>query len=291
MIRAGTYAKANAASRSWLQTPVSNIAVKGAKGRKSLTTVNPVFLKCSELTTDPFWIDIFLAASRGKFPKGFSYKDNSLFHRKRNKTSSVEVSENAIEAFEVCKTFFRSMGGIASQQEHCNNDSEDTNTSESLDDTSTESEVPKKIIIWSKIVPKKNKSLYLHSFINSFAKENKMNASETDRLQKMLNLAESLNLLNDSNVVFEGNSISHIIGLSFDLDTREPVFEPLKKPINLSKKSDGRSSKKGNGKQGFFLKLWDKYLTSYTKTKNASTFPVTGAPKTTLIIRTVPKEP
>lgn len=286
-IRAGDYAKANIASRSWLQTPMAANS-KGKNIRKVQTVVYPVFSKCSELTTDPFWIDIFNNASKGKFPKGFSYKEGCLFHRRRNKTSSVEVSENAIEAFDTCKTFFRTMGGIASQQEHSKNDSEDA-ASESLDDTSDNtgntSEISK--IIWSKIVPKKNKTLYLHSFISNFAKKNNMISFEIDKLQKILNLAETLGLLTDTNVIFEGNSISQINELTFDPITRQINFEPLNRPQDSSKRSNRSSRiKTSNGKQGLFLKLWEKYLTNYVKNKNASAPPITGAPKTTLVIRT-----
>jgi len=212
IVRAGTYAKADISSRSWLQTPVITPSVTTIKGKKKITVdaiINPIFSKCSELTTDSLWRDIFIAASIGKYPRGFGYQDGTLFFRKRTRTMSVEVPDNPVEALEICRNFFRSMGGIASQEEHDKNDSEDTGGSESGDPSSLECDPSAlKCLIWSKIMPKKNLILYLNSFVNFFGRQNRMTTEERNSLHEILNLANTLNLLNDNNVVMNSHSIT-----------------------------------------------------------------------------------
>lgn len=273
IVRAGTYAKADISSRSWLQTPVITPSVTTLKGKKKITVdaiINPIFSKCAELTTDTLWKDIFIAASIGKYPRGFGYQDGTLFFRKRTRTMSVEVSPNPLEALEVCRNFFRSMGGIASQEEHDRNDSEETGGSGDTEGQSDHSgissecdSVQLKDLIWSKITPKKNLALYLNSFVGFFGRQNRMTSIERELLQKTLNLANTLNLLNDSNIIMNSHSIVEIKGLSFDPVSRKIIFPALDQPFTAKRTSHSRS--RAAARQGLFTKLWDKYLTSFNR--------------------------
>lgn len=305
IVRAGTYAKADVTSRSWLQTPVITPSVTTIKGKKKITVnaiINPIFSRCSELTTDSLWKDIFIAASIGKYPRGFGYQDGTLFYRKRTRTMSVEVPPNPVEAFEVCRNFFRNMGGIASQEENDRNDSEDTGGSGDSGGTcingiSSECDSSNSLrnLIWSKITPKKNLILYLNSFVITFGVQNGMTIQERDSLRRILNLANTLNLINDNNVIMNSHSIIEIKCLSFDPTKRKINFPLLDQPFT-AKKTSHSHSRRSSARQGLFTKLWDKYLTNFNRKIGAEKpGPKTSVPTSlptgpkTVIIRKIQK--
>ncbi len=293
------YAKADVssvASRSWLQTPIISANLATSKGRRlknSTIITNPIFQKCAELTQDDLWNKIFISAAGGKFPRGFGYQDGTLFFRRRTKTLSVTVPENSIEAFEVCKNFFRDMGGIASQEEQDKNYNDDLSemsgrSSKELRIDRLESEIPntsssdidigkeEEQLQWSKIFPKKNNSLYLYVFADLFGRRHHLTIKEKDDLKRTLNLANALSLINDEIVVFQGQNIIDLIGLTFDPKSRKLNFEPLSRPYEPRKQNSSRS--KSNSPQGLFIKLWDKYLVSLGKKVGNDKDPGTSVP-------------
>jgi len=275
MIRSGSYAKANVSSRSWLQTPLnSQVESKGKKHKNVDAIVNPVFEKFSNLTSDPLWKDIFRSAAYGKFPEGFGFKDNTLFYRYRNRTSSVEIPMNAVEGVSIAHDFFQQKGGILSETEDAQSEI-DNDSDRQVDDSSESGDSSKRQvdIPWSKIVPKKNRNLYLSSFVFDFGIQNRLSNREMDQLQRLLNLAESLGMFNDDNVIIRGNRIVQLTDLEFDASTRTINLKCLNSDkIPSSKRS--KTHKESKEEKGLFLKLWEKYVSSYSKQ-------IKGIPSTT----------
>src|SRR5579885_1696409 len=112
--KAGGYA---APVMSWLATPVQ-AATKGRRHKASPALVYPQLAQCAGLCTDPFWRDVFTRASQGKFPRGFTCKDNILTYKNRNKVQTIPLPE--VEPQDILATlieFFRVQGGIASERD------------------------------------------------------------------------------------------------------------------------------------------------------------------------------
>ena len=97
------------------EIPVS----KTKKPKKLLKPIiNPIFEQLANLTEDNFWKTIFLDCSRGRFPRGFTFKNNLLKFKKGNKMTCLEITSNLVETFTSCMNFFQSAGGIMSKEEH-----------------------------------------------------------------------------------------------------------------------------------------------------------------------------
>lgn len=237
--RVGTYASAS--TRSWLQIPVRK-EVKGKK--RSVQVIHPIFEKCAGIIPDPEWKDIFYQAATGVFPKRFGYRDGLLFYKKANKAFNANLPENEYEALEVAQNFFRQMGAIQSSQEI---ETQDRARSENVDSPEA---VPKS---WSDI--KKEKEYHLGIYIKNISTAMKLGKEKSEQLRKLINLAISLDLLNDDNVVVDGK-IVQIKELWYDPGVGRFYFMPLFKKINIRKSG----SKKSKVVPGVFMKEWKKFL-------------------------------
>ena len=85
------------------------------KRKKTLKPiVNPIFEKCADLTADIFWKSILMDCARGKFPRGFSFKNNLLSHKKGSRVTTLEVNKSATDTLVGTINFFQSVAGIMS---------------------------------------------------------------------------------------------------------------------------------------------------------------------------------
>ncbi len=252
MLYAGTIAKANIGTRSWLQTPINKDTSKTKKTRGNECVVHQIFADCASIAVDTLWQSVFTAASKGKFPKNFGYKDNVLFFRRKNKTLSAAIPENRDEAYEICRAFFQNMGGIVSDKPV----------------TQIPINKEREKLTWSKITRKKNRTLYINAYILKFAANNGLNKAEVEQTRKLLNLIQALELLNDNNVTFNEDVIVDIHELYFDPANRVTTFEKLRNLETVPHDDHKKGSKsKHEAPVGLFVKLWDKYLNSFDSKK------------------------
>src|SRR4051794_24053377 len=73
----------------WKTDKPKTINADTKKGKKTLRPIiNPIFEKCAILTEDTFWKSTFSECARGRFPRGYSFKNNLITHKKGNKITS-----------------------------------------------------------------------------------------------------------------------------------------------------------------------------------------------------------
>src|SRR3989304_8211784 len=205
---AGNY-KTTTSSRIWLFKPFEDINSKKKKKVKNVIS-NPIFNTFAEYCNDTTWRDIFKSAASGKFPKGFGYKDNMLFFQRKTKVSSLSITEDDIEeSLDACKNFFRNHGGITTDKEQFDNSQEETT------EVSTDSSNVQINLTWSKVKPKNMKNVYLNKYLDKFSQINKLNPKQHEYLESIFNLAKSIGLLNDDNVIFNCDEIIEIKELSY----------------------------------------------------------------------------
>ena len=98
-INTGSYAVTTVYSVPWSKKTPTTSKVKRKRPEKKV--VNEIFEECSKITTDPYWISIFKDCARDKFPRGFSYKNGLITHRRGNKINRVTIPNFPTEAYSV----------------------------------------------------------------------------------------------------------------------------------------------------------------------------------------------
>ncbi len=235
---------------------------KSKKQKSKVTVLYPIFEKCSILTTDEFWIDIFTKASIGKFKRGFSFKDNYLvFNKNKDK---IYLSSDPITAINECLYFFKNKAGIQSE---------------------TDKMVERKIIeakmveankniryTWGDFKKGKIKELFLDEYINVLVVRHSLNDDEKIQLKHILNYGIILGSFGSHNIIFENNRIQNIEGLLFDNLTRLFSISPL---YPTKKSSASKNNKKRNiiplfvGKYISITEKWNKFIQHF-ETKASS---------------------
>ena len=113
-VKPGSYAVGT--TRSWMTVNESAIqignaimnqipqyAIPGKKSKAQHVIVNPIFMECVKYIEDEHWRNIFIKAAGGKFPKGFTYKDNKLIYRIRTKVIQQEIPQDVFNAIQTNK--------------------------------------------------------------------------------------------------------------------------------------------------------------------------------------------
>lgn len=253
--RAGNYAVATAKTRPWLSTPIGVTTTKSRKSKAQVVISNPLFTECATLTTDPFWVSIFTQAAIGKFPRGFSYKENILTYKRGVKTSSIEVPPEAHLAKDTCIMFFGKMAGILSE-------SDQERTRQEYDRRMLE-KVALKSCAWTDIKKKKIRDLLIGTFVQDISRIFELTDKEEDQLSTIVSIGFLLGYFQGKNVAFENGRITAIHGLMYDPNNRifylDSSLVPKVTKSSKSKKTDEE------GKNLSFLNLWTKFLESLEK--------------------------
>lgn len=103
--------------------------------QKKLAKVkHDLFIKCAAVEDVTFWKKIFEACAYGQFPKGMTYKSNTIYYKKGKKKTSIAkpIPENAEDAVNVVKTLFRSEIGLISIDEYTKSQIESRKKLESI---------------------------------------------------------------------------------------------------------------------------------------------------------------
>lgn len=79
-----------------------------------------LFMNCAEIEPTAFWKTILQSCAYGSFPKGMTYKNNTIYYRKtkRKPGITVEVSDIPEQALETIKNTFRNDIGVVSSDEY-----------------------------------------------------------------------------------------------------------------------------------------------------------------------------
>ena len=109
-------------ARSWMpsigldKAPITIVAPTQAKKSKAQPTiVHKIFYECGRLLDDEYWKNVFTKASYGKFPKGFTFKDNKLTYRYKSKVHVQEIPLETSSALKTIVLFMKKTGQIMSE--------------------------------------------------------------------------------------------------------------------------------------------------------------------------------
>lgn len=220
----GSYAIATFNFDEWAKGESNSVNIKSAKKRGVKEVIHKVFADCAEITKDPYWSEKFRLASYGKFPRGFTYANGYLCHKKGSKIDKIDISNNIYETAEACVEFFRNKTGLFSPLDV---KTSTDNEIERSKQTSTE-------ISWS--LNKKVQQCLLSNFIIKNKNLLQLSTQEVEQLRETLKVGISNKLFDKNNIIIVGHSIIKIDGLCWNPETRLFFTDPTLKPS-----SSGRS--------------------------------------------------
>jgi hypothetical protein len=172
-----------------------------------IRVVNKIFEECASLTSDNFWKDKFTQASRGKFPKGFTYKDGVLSHRKKGKPKPITrlIPHDPHSARDEFISFMQSTGKYS--------DSDMVHNERARIVQIQTSQV--EIRSWSAVPPKSRKD-YVERFVSFATDMYHLTSQQVKSLKTTIQMGLILGAFNKDNIIVIGNRIDSIQGISMD---------------------------------------------------------------------------
>ena len=256
-IKTGSYAVTTVYSMPWAKKTVATPAPKRKKVEKKV--VHEVFEECSELTKDTYWISIFKECARDKFPRGFSFKNGLMVHRRGNKIKRVIIPNNSPhEAFSIVVSFFKNSGGLMSIIDRKKLQKEEEERMLELTTT--------KDLQWKDIKTERVKEILISEYISEISLKKGFNKEKKIELSTTVKSGFMLKYFTGKNITMEDGKVTDITGLIYDKDKNRFYIDP-----KLTTKRPGRKVK-GLGiepvrkkPKASFISNWDKYLQGLDK--------------------------
>lgn len=192
---------------------------------KNSDIINPIFDQCAEVIEDKYWKDIFASASKGIFPRSFTYNNNYLIYHYGNQKTRVEVPENVREAISVCITFFQAEAGLYS------NSDMDEMTQYSLTE-----EIAKE---WKDIKSVKIREFLIDRYLERVAKKYQISSETKKQLETLVYMALLHKDLDKSHIVYQNGMVVCIQGLQYNVELGTFELDP-----SLIKRKRGETSRK-----------------------------------------------
>lgn len=210
-----------------------------------------IFLKCSNLTADPYWTHIFENAANNKFPRGFMCKNGFLLHKKDRTTRRCLLPNDPEEALAICMEFFKKTGGLMSTQDRTRLEKEIT--SELIGKYSLEK------LAWKDIKKEKVREVLINDF--ALRQKQKYNLDDAEYLELLttINKGFLLKQFSNSDVIFENGKVTNITGLLYNDGGKFSIANTRKVQKTYAKKKTSYNTAK---KKHSIMKTWQKYISS-----------------------------
>lgn len=175
------------------------------------TIVNDIFETMREFNEDPYWNMFLLKASRDNFPKGFSYRNNTVFFT-MNAKYNFEVQLNPDTPKE---SFFKLKEFMIEKGYFSNSDREKMKIKQN-------SHVKKQEELadsWKGLGKMQNNAVC--KFINEKVKEHNLTDDEKSDLTSIIKIGISSGYLNNNNITVEDSVITNFQYIEWNEDKRK----------------------------------------------------------------------
>ena len=205
----------------WMSSTKKKAANTSTNTKK---VVHPIFEQAAQLAEDPFWKAELENAARGKFPRGFMYRDGIISYKKGNKIFPEKVpQENALLALHSTVRFFQEKGKMRSKK--------DKEEEERIKREKEENYV-QRIESWKDIRKETVKEQYLNDYVDRVCDEHDLDEESRKTLLSLLHFGLSLGYIKSDDIVLNDNGtridniasvrfIDEETGFSLDVDTTE----------------------------------------------------------------------
>ena len=278
MSKPGSFFSTPIDQRPW--STMNSNPINGSLTNKTKKKLNPIIqneifdqiLPYLNLPQEEYWLTVFKQCSFGKFPKGFSFKNNILYYKYKKEpldfinlpTPSEDPKKKESDLKQccaICLEFFKRKTTNCEENEH-----------------NVDKLVPKEkeYTKWSEIKKKKIKDTFLFDYTTELKAKYNLTNEEFMSLQTIIKIGLSLGLCNKLNISILNNKIDSIQGLVFDEKNRifDFDYKNIKKPSKSNVSTRGgrktQESTLNKKKENNFPFLWKKYINSF-RNKSATT--------------------
>lgn len=241
----GTYASAE--FQNWLATPIQKPKMKRSK--RTNDEAYQVFQDFSERIEDPEWKVFFQKLYTGKFPHGYSYRNQTLFFRKRTKIEKLDLQDSSNETLLKVMDFFEMYGGFNNSDDNLN-----------IFDYLVSHIEPYRS--WKDIRSKKTKQFFIQKYADDM--ENKYNLTLTEKkcLLDTIHTGFLIRSIDSGDIEFEDKKIINIKTLSWDGERREFVLIENNKNQKITRKTTSEKVSKSS-----YSAHWTKFLSQIIRDK------------------------
>jgi hypothetical protein len=234
----GTYASTE--FQNWLNTPIQKPKIKRSK--KTSDDAFQIFQDFSDRTENEDWKLFFQKLYQGKFPHGYSYRNQTLFFRKRTKIEKLDIQDNSNETMNKVMSFFKVFGGFS-------NFGQDTNIFDYL-----VSQTPM-IKSWKEIRSKKTKQFYIQKYVDELTQKYQLSSTERKSLLDTIHTGFMIKCIESSDIEFENQKINLIRTIHWLPEQRKFELSYQNRLQKTSRKATAEKVSKNS-----FFSHWNKFL-------------------------------
>ena len=195
--------------------------------RTDKKVIYPFLAEAMEYEEDPFWVTELDKASRGVFPKGFSYENGYLVHRVKNKINKTRLPTDPQELKNKVIAEFRKNRGMKSELDRIAN----FNNFEKHRNEYDVGDTP-----WNKLNPHHREQL-VSRYVEKKKKSMKLSKYSVQSLSDLIRTGIFMKWLTEEDVVIENCNIMEIKNVGYDEETK--LFY-LTSKRNIDKKEASR---------------------------------------------------
>lgn len=219
--------------------------------RENVSVVNhPIFLKCCQYLTDPFWVYLFEDMAYGKCPYGIILKDNCIYSVLKNREFTYSMNQPDKDMKQISKelcTIFSSKLQLFSQKDHFKyrNECQDyvTNYMNNLSQ-------------WNDIRKKNLKDLLLEQYSLSQKQKHDYTFAFTRKLFAIIFIGLQFKTILSKNIHYRNRTVTNIEGIQCYPDKLVCSFNIfIAKPSSITPTKSTRFSTK-------LSSSWPRYLLS-----------------------------
>lgn len=260
--QAGSYAVSTVYSMPWTKKKPKEQVQKKKPDKK---IVHDIFEECAEISNDPYWVSVFKESARERLPRGFSYKNGMLIHKRGSKTKRIMLSGSIEDIYDTCIDFFKANAGLMSKEDRKRVQKEEEE--KLLEQTSIAD------MVWKDIKIERVKDLLISEFISNIADSSEMTISEKRELTTTIKRGFILKYFTSKNIIMENGKIVEIDGLIYDESLGEYVIDDRLKGKRPSRrvKGLGLDEEEESKPKISFMAMWEKYLDNMDKKSKVKT--------------------
>lgn len=244
----GSYSSAE--FQNWLNTPIQKPKMKRSK--KTNDDAYQVFQDFSDMVDHVEWKAFFQKLYTGKFPHGYSYRNQTLFFRKRTKIEKLEVLDSTKSTLYKVMSFFTTYGGYSNQDDDIN-----------IFDFVV-SQTPQ-FTQWKEIRSKKTKQFYIQKYVDELAANHELSNTEKRILVDTIHTGFLLKTIDNTDIEFENKKIVSIRTLTWDSEKREFEIPRICRNNKNSRKNASEKIQRNS-----FASHWNKFVHHILKSKGST---------------------
>ncbi len=241
----GTYTSAE--FQNWLTTPIQKTKIKRSKRMND--EAYQIFQDFSEKIESQEWKAFFQKLYTGKFPHGYSFRNQTLFFRKRTKIEKLDITDASNDTLNKVMHFFEMYGGFTDSSDNLN----------IFDYLVSEIEPYRS---WKEIRSKKTKQFFIQNYVDDLGDKYKLNNQEKKYLLDTIHTGFLIRAIDSGDIDFENKKITNIKTLVWNDESRTFDLIENMKHQRISRKNTCEKTSKSS-----YSAHWSKFLSYIVKDK------------------------